>query len=67
MDHKFKVVLGRTVLMSGMNPIGQILNYDSKREFQLRRPKHPCCGFYIMGAPRITENGDSEVTAFIDK
>ena len=53
--------------MSGMHPIEQILNYDNKREFQLRGAKHPRCGFYIMGAPRINENGDSEVTAFIDK
>ena len=67
MDHKFKVVLGRTVLMSGMNPIGQILNYDSKREFQLRGREHPHCSFYIMNAPRIDEKNDSEVTTFIDK
>ena len=50
-----------------MHTIGQILNYDSKREFQLRGPEHPCCGFHIMGAYRINENDDSEVTAFIDK
>ena len=56
MDHKYKVVFGRTVLITGMYSIGQILNYDSKRECQLRGPEHPHCGFYIMGAPRIDEN-----------
>ena len=67
MDHKYKVIFGRTVLMSGMHPIGQILNYDSKREFQLRGTEHQHCSFHIMGAPRIDENDDSEVTTFIDK
>ena len=56
MDHKHKVVFDRTVSMSGMHPIGQLLNYDSKREFQLREPEHSHCGFHIMGASRIIEN-----------
>ena len=69
MDHKYMVIFGRAVLMSGTHPIGQILklNYDSKREFQPRGPEHPHCVFHIMGAPRIDENDDSEVTVFIDK
>ena len=66
-DYKYKVIFGRAVLVSGMHPIGPILNYDSKREFQLRGPEHPRCGFHVMGAPRIDENDDSEVIAFIDK
>ena len=51
--HKYRVIFGRAVLMSGMHAIGQILNYDSKGEFQPRGPEHPHCGFHIMGAPRI--------------
>ena len=53
--------------MSGMHPIGKVFNYDSKREFQLKGPKYPHCGFLIMAATTIEENGNSEVTAFIDK
>ena len=67
MDIKYKVILSRTVLMSGMHPIGKVFNYDSKREFQLKGPKYPHCGFLIMAATTIEENGNSEVTAFIDK
>ena len=67
MDHKYMVIFGRALLISGTHPIGQILNYDSKREFQPRGPEHPHCVFHIMGAPRIDENDDSEVTVFIDK
>ena len=67
MDHKYKVNFGRLVLMSGMHSIGQILNYDSKREFQLRGLEHPHCSFHIIGTPKIDENDDSVVKYFIDK
>ena len=67
MDHKYKVIFCGTVLISGMHLIKQTLNYDSKREFQLRAPKHLHCGFHIMGSSRIDENDDSEVATFIDK
>ena len=67
MDHKYKVMFGQTVLMSCMHPIGQILNYGSKGRVSAERPEHPHFGFHIMGAPKIDENGDSEVTAFIGK
>ena len=53
MDHKYKVIFGGKVLMSGIHPIGQILNNDSKREFQLTGPEHPHCNFHIMTASRI--------------
>ena len=53
MDHKYKVIFGGKALMSGTHPIGQILNYDSKTEFQLIGLEHPHCGFHIMTAPRI--------------
>ena len=53
--------------MSGMHHIGQILNCDSKREFHLSGSKHQHCDFHIMGAPRIDDSDDSELTTFIDK
>ena len=67
MDYKYKVIFSRTVLMSGMHPIGKVFNYDSKREFQLKGPEYPHCDFHIMAATTIDENGHSEVTVFIDK
>ena len=48
-----------------MHPIGQILNYDIKREFQLRGPEHPHSGFHIVGAPIVGENDDSEVNVHL--
>ena len=66
-DYNCKVIFCRAVLMNGMHPMGQSLNYNSKKEFQLRGPEHLHCGFHIMGAPRIDENDDSEFAAFIDR
>ena len=31
MEHKYRVIFGRTVLMSDMHPIEQVLHYDSKK------------------------------------
>ena len=51
MDHKYRVIFGRTVLMSDMHPIEQESDMIA-RKFQLREPEHPHCGFHVMGAPR---------------
>ena len=47
------------VILSGMHPIGQILNFDD-REFQNK-------GMEQKYAPKIDENNDSEVVEFIDQ
>jgi len=38
-DHVFRQLWGK-VILSGMHPIGQILNYDDRREFQNRGVEH---------------------------
>ena len=65
--YKYRVLKGSTVMMSGMHPIGEILNYDDKREFQQKGPEHMHVGIHIKGALKIDEDDDSQVTAFIDK
>ena len=54
-------------MLSGMHPIGEILNYDDKREFQQKGPEHMHVGIHIKDAPRIDEDDDAKVIAFIDK
>ena len=66
-DYLFTKFLGPTVIMSGMHPIGQILNYDEKREFQMRGVEHPHCALHVKDAPKLDENSDNEVVDFIDK
>ena len=55
------------VILSEMHPIGQILNFDDKRECQNRGNEHMHDPIYIVDAPKIDKNEDSEVVEFIDK
>ena len=50
-----------------MHPIGQILNFDDRREFQNRGTEHIHAPIHVVDAPKIDENEDSEVVDFIDK
>ena len=65
-DYVFKQLWGK-VILSGMHPIGQILNFDNWRQFQNRRAEHMHAPIHIVDAPKIDENEDSEVDEFIDK
>ena len=53
--------------MSGMHPIGQILNFDEKREFQMRGVEHSPCALHVKNAPKFGEDPDEEVAKFVDK
>ena len=55
------------VILSAMHPIGQILNFDDQREFQNSGTEHRHAAIYIADAPKIDENGGSEVVEFADK
>ena len=65
-DHIFKNIWGK-VILSGMHPIGQILNYDDCREFQNRCTEHVHDPIHVIDAPKIDEDSDDVVAAFIDK
>ena len=65
-DHLFQQISGK-VILSGMHPIGQILNFDDRREFQRRSTEHIHASIHGVDAPKIDENNDSEVIEFIDK
>ena len=65
-DYRFNQ-LWKNVLLSGMHPVGQILNYDDRREYQSRGTQHLHSPIHVKDAPKIDENSDFEVTQFIDK
>ena len=65
-DYVFKQLWGQ-VILSGMHPIGQILNFDDRREFQNRGTEQMQAPIHIVDVPKIDENEDSEVAEFIDK
>ena len=57
-DYVFKE-LGGKVILSGMHPTGQILNFDDRREFQNRETKLMHASIYVVDASKIDENKDS--------
>ena len=65
-DYVFKKLWGK-VILSGIYPIGQILNFEDQREFQNRGTEHMQVPIHIVDAPKIDKNEDSEVVEFIDK
>ena len=54
-------------ILSGMHPIGQILSFDDRREFQNRGTEHMHAPVQVVDAPKIDENNDSEVIEISDK
>ena len=65
-DYVFRQLWDK-VILSGMHPVGQILNFDDGREFQNRGTEHMHVPIHTVDAPKIDENEDSEVVEFIDK
>ena len=65
-DYILNQVMGK-VILSGMHPIGQVLNFDLRVEFASRGTAHFHCPIHIVGAPKIDVDEDSKVIEFIDK
>ena len=65
-DYVFKQLWGK-VILSGMHPIGKILNFDDRRGFQNRGTEYIHVQIHIVDAPKIDENEDSVVVELIDK
>ena len=55
------------VFLSGLHPIGYILNYDDRREHQGKRTEHFHTPIHVLDAPNLDEHDDDVVTDFIDK
>ena len=66
-DYIFRQVFGK-VIYNGMHPIGQILNHDERREYQMRTGvEHVHACIHVQNAPKIDKDKDSDVEEFIDK
>lgn len=55
------------VLKSSAHPIGEIVDYFYRVEFQQRGSPHVHCLFWIKNAPKIGVNTDEEVIEFVNK
>ena len=68
-DYIFRPLLGK-VLLGGMHPIGQILDYDERRGFQNKETEYIHAPIYVFDARRLDEDDetkDDEVVSCIDK
>ncbi|XP_077978182.1 uncharacterized protein LOC144433703 [Glandiceps talaboti] len=59
--------LWKCVILSGIHPIGQILNYDIRKEMQARGTAHFHAAVHVLNAPIIDKNTDNDIITFIDK
>ena len=55
------------VVIGAPHPIGQVLNYDTKKEFQGRGRVHFQIALHVKDAPKLDENPDDEIIDFVDK
>ena len=65
-DYISRQVFGK-VIFSGMHPIGKVLNFVAKNEYQNRGPQHSHFFVHVYGAPQIDVNPDITVINFIEK
>ncbi|XP_063435689.1 uncharacterized protein LOC134716610 [Mytilus trossulus] len=65
-DHRFHKFL-KDVIMSGAEPIGHVIDYFYRVEFQQRGSPHTHCVFWVEDAPKFGVDDDDTVTKFIDK
>ena len=56
-----------TYLLSDAHPIGHIIDYVIKIEFQMRGSPHAHCLLWVKNAPKIDDSDDTTVINFIDK
>lgn len=56
-----------TVLRSNAQPLGNISDHMIRIEFQARGSPHAHCILWVADAPKLDQNSDEEVFAFIDK
>ena len=65
-DRRFHLFL-KEVILSEAQPIGKVIDYFYRIEFQLRGSPHTHCLFWIENAPKLDTDKDEEVIKFIDK
>ena len=59
--------LWKKVLLSGMHPIGQILNYEDRCEYQGRGTQHAHAPVHVKDTPMFDKDSDNNVVSSIDK
>ena len=55
------------VILSGIHPVGQILNFDLRKEMQGRGTAHFHAALHVKNAPVLDKDSDKAFTSFADK
>lgn len=65
-DHRVHVLF-HELLLSKAEPLGKIVDFFWRTEFQVRGSPHIHCLLWVENAPKLDEDSDELVCAFIDK
>ncbi|XP_062603566.1 uncharacterized protein LOC134265363 [Saccostrea cucullata] len=65
-EHRFHM-FQRHVILSPSKPIGNVIDFFVRVEFQQRGSPHMHCLYWVENAPKFEEDGDKTVCDFIDK
>ncbi|KAJ8026271.1 hypothetical protein HOLleu_34067 [Holothuria leucospilota] len=65
-EHRMQAFIHK-VIISSAHPIGEVIDYFYRVEFQQRGWPHIHCLFWIKDAPKFGDNPKSDVISFIDR
>ncbi|XP_065942067.1 uncharacterized protein [Magallana gigas] len=65
-EHRFHV-FQKEVILAPANPIGSVVDYFVRVEFQQRGSPHMHCLYWVEDAPKFGEDSEERVCDFIDK
>ena len=65
-EHRFHV-FQKNVIMSPAKPIGNIVDFFVRVEFQQRGSPHMHCLYWVENAPKLDEDSDETICNFIDR
>ena len=65
-DHRVKALFS-DLIMAPSCPLGKVIDYFIRTEFQQRGSPHIHCLLWIADAPKLGQNTDQEVCDFIDR
>ena len=64
-DYRFRTFL-KKVILSNAHPIGKVIDYFYRVEFQQRGSPHTHCLFWIENSPKLHSDADANIADFID-
>jgi len=64
-EHRVKQMIA--FILGPKNPIGKVVHFFYRNEYQGRGATHKHCLFWVEGAPQIGRDSDEKIKEFIEK